>query len=912
VLGEPTEIDELRQERERVMLADPATGLIPADFRKQELAFYNQVIAPNNKAIRGNTAPWASAGPWNVGGRTRAVAFDATNEKVMIAGAVSGGMWRSADGGASWVLTSDLGGYLGVTSISQDTRAGKQNIWYASTGEGSGNSASGGGSYYFGDGIFKSVDSGKSWALLPSTSSGLPNGFSNALQISWRIATHPSTDSNYLFVATYGGVYRSTNGGTTWALSLGGFGGNDAYYTDISITTTGVIYATVSSDGNGKGFWRSADKGLSWTSITPSNFNSYDRTVMGINPNNENEVYFFTYMPDSTNVYSTKTSNYKGDPEWISLLKYTYISGNGDSTGSTWTNLSPNLPNNANVSTGPFDHLNCQGGYDMLVRVQPQTGYVYIGGTNIFVSRDAFTSPNRFTQIGGYKKGTTLPFFKIWDNHHPDNHDILFYPSDPLKVLSASDGGVRMTMDGNDSINDVVWITLNNGYLSSQIYTVTLDPTLGSNWMLAGFQDNGNFVTTNFSNPQQIWKLPFNGDGAYNYIAPNRAFYVMSIQEGKVAKFTLDNTGAPTAFGRIDPIGPTKDDYTFINPLVVDPNDNNIMYLPAGKRLWRQNQLSTLPMTGTWDSIATGWFKLSDTITASNTGNNLQFPAQITAIAVSKSPANTVYIGTSNRDVYRVSNANTGNPSFVKINKGFMAGFVSGIAIDPEDDKKVMVCYSNYNTNSIFYSSNGGDSFKHVMGNLRKTTSNYSGVQPSVRCVAILKTTEGKRKYYVGTSVGLYSADSLKPHLTASKDSTNWVQESPNLIGTNIVVSIDARPADGMVAIGTHGGGAFYSKQFYSLSIQNNIRNLLTVFNLAPNPTSNVCNVSIELASATALKMYVCSLQGAKMLTIKNEFVTAGKHTFSCSTQSLANGNYIMVAEDANGQRQTSQFSVQH
>ncbi|MCX8471325.1 MAG: T9SS type A sorting domain-containing protein [Chitinophagaceae bacterium] len=908
-LSEATDYDELRELQEQLMLADPSTGKVPNNIRKQELDFYNQYLAPFQKKTR--SEDWHAVGPWNVGGRTRAIAFDKTNENFIIAGSVSGGIWRTTNGGLAWTQVSDVAGYLGVTSLCQDKRIGKENIWYACTGEGSGNSASGGGAYFFGDGLFKSIDSGKSWQPMPTTSGGNPNSFTTPFQVSWRIATHPSVDSDYLFVANYGCIYRSNNGGNTWTVCRGGFGGTDAYYTDLAIDSTGIIYATVSSDGTGKGFFRSADKGLTWADITPINFNVHDRTVLGINPNNPQEVFFFSYIPDSTNIYSTTTSNYKGTNEWITLMKYTYISGDGSGAGGNWDNLSPNLPNNANISSGPFDKLNCQGGYDMFVKVQPGTGNVFIGGTNIFRSTDAFATANNFTQIGGYKLGTTLPHFEIWDNHHPDNHDLLFYPSNPNKLLSASDGGVRMTMDGN-SPSTMVWITLNNGYLTSQVYTVTLDPTVGSKWLLAGFQDNGNFITTDYTNAQNIWKIPFNGDGAYNYIAPNRDFYVMSIQEGKVVKFNLDNTGSVISYGRIDPIGPTKDDYLFINPFVVDPNDNNILYLPAGKSLWRQNQLSTLPFTGNWDSIATGWTKLSDTITASNSGSTGQYPAQITAIAVSKSPANTVYIGTSNKDVYRIDNANTGNPTMVKISKTFMTGYCSGIAIDPEDNKKVLVCYSNYTTSSLFYSTTAGDTFRHCKGNLRSASSNWSGYSPSLRCVAIAKTTEGKRKYYVGTSVGLFSTDTLKESTLVSKDSTSWKQEGVNSIGTNVVVSIDQRPADGIVAIGTHGGGAFYSKQFFPLAIQPAISSK-NKFNLSifPNPAQDICTLQVTLQFARTMHLYIVDIFGRKCMTIGSAKLNVGQHNFSINTSALNAGRYVVVAEDELGQKITNQLIVQ-
>ena len=76
-------------------------------------------------------------------------------------------------------------------------------------------------------------------------------------------------------------------------------GGSNAYYTNVELTSSGVVYATLSSDGADKGIWRSAD-GMQWVNIIPDNFGDvYGRSAIGINPSNENEVYFLTAETDN-------------------------------------------------------------------------------------------------------------------------------------------------------------------------------------------------------------------------------------------------------------------------------------------------------------------------------------------------------------------------------------------------------------------------------------------------------------------------------------------------------------------------------------------------------------------------------------------------------------------------------------
>src|SRR5205085_2277462 len=103
---------------------------------------------------------WQWRGPYNIGGRTLALAADIAGEDTLLAGGVSGGLWRSTNGGTSWTRTTTLSQLPSVSSIVQDVRPGKTNNWYYGTGELVGASPSAGGAYYDGDGIFKSTDNG--------------------------------------------------------------------------------------------------------------------------------------------------------------------------------------------------------------------------------------------------------------------------------------------------------------------------------------------------------------------------------------------------------------------------------------------------------------------------------------------------------------------------------------------------------------------------------------------------------------------------------------------------------------------------------------------------------------------------------------------------------------------------------
>jgi hypothetical protein len=115
-------------------LKDPKLGDIPSGIRAKELAFARTLpsrerMTQAHKSTSALAINWEFRGPENLGGRTRALAVDVANENILIAGGVSGGMWRSEDGGATWARTSKLSDLKSVTCLAQDTRLGRSNTW---------------------------------------------------------------------------------------------------------------------------------------------------------------------------------------------------------------------------------------------------------------------------------------------------------------------------------------------------------------------------------------------------------------------------------------------------------------------------------------------------------------------------------------------------------------------------------------------------------------------------------------------------------------------------------------------------------------------------------------------------------------------------------------------------------------
>ena len=159
---------------------------------------------------------WVHRGPYNVGGRTRALSVDVLDENIILAGGASGGMFRSVDGGNSWVMTTKKTGQEHrISCLTQDKRTGKENIWYFGTGENRGSYI--GDVSMYGNGIWKSIDGGVSWDSLSITTSNTPTLLDGDFDFTFSIKTDNSNDSlDVVYVATRGDIYRSQDGGITW------------------------------------------------------------------------------------------------------------------------------------------------------------------------------------------------------------------------------------------------------------------------------------------------------------------------------------------------------------------------------------------------------------------------------------------------------------------------------------------------------------------------------------------------------------------------------------------------------------------------------------------------------------------------------------------------------------------------
>ncbi|MBK9250163.1 MAG: hypothetical protein IPM69_19160 [Ignavibacteria bacterium] len=287
-------------------------------------------------------------------------------------------------------------------------------------------------------------------------------------------------------------------------------------------------------------------------------------------------------------------------------------------------------------------------------------------------------------------------------------------------MISGNDGGLWQCNDNTATLP--VWNSLNNGYLTTQFYTVALDHyTPKSNVIIGGLQDNGTFFVNSTSTTAE-WVQPGLGDGSFCAIGRDRNYY-LSRQQGRIGRFILDSTGKIIERGRIDPGGKG---YLFIAPFMLDPNNDHVMYMTKGGSVWRNKDVTQIPL-GKWDSTAMNWEILDGTVTKTDS---------VSALGMSVTPSNQLYYGTIHGKVYRLDNCDKVSSIPTEITGAAFPedAYVSCIAVDPKDGNSAIVVFSNYNVVSVFATIDGGATWTAIAGNLEQV-QNGTGAGPSCRWV---------------------------------------------------------------------------------------------------------------------------------------------------------------------------------
>lgn len=688
--------------------------------------------AANRSIASADLGGWQPLGPGNQGGRTRYLLIHPNDPQIMYAGAVTGGVWKTVDGGASWLPISDTFPALGIGGLTFEP--GNPDTLYAGTGFWF-NTQSGTnvlGSAPRGAGIFRTRDAGATWERLPGTDT-TQFRYINEILVS-------RNDVNRIYVATWTGIQRSLDGGQTWTqvVNRGGPGQNGCQdmvmrsdqSTDYLFAACGTSTASSpailrNTDASGDGAWTRV-----FTNVAMGN------TTLAIAPSNPSVVY------------ALLSSNGVDSDTWrSSLLGVWRSTANGDE--GTWeprvTNQDPVAVNTGLLSSnsGFYTHL-CnpngqrsiggQGWIHNAIAVDPQdSDRVYVGGIDIYRSDD-----------GGQNWGIAS-FWQAADGPQGAHADVLslVYPPDfdggsKPHLYAITDGGIYLTRNsraatatGNRAgcapfANEVSWTPLHGGYQTTQFYSGTVVP--GGGAFFGGKQDNGTMRGTLAAGDQ--WIRLRGGDGAAVAIDrrdPNTLF--TSTQNFGLAR---SRNGGRSFFTTLRGITEPSSAFSFIAPLAMDPTNPDRLY--AGARIFYRTE----DQADNWRPIST------------------QLPAaQGTVSAIAVSPANParVIFATSQGFLFRTSNALEADGSTVWESERPRPGYVPAVTFDPTNPDIAYAVYSQFNTaagqSHVYRTTDGGATWTGVDGD-------GDARVPDIPVLAVTVDPQDPNRIYLGTDLGVF------------------------------------------------------------------------------------------------------------------------------------------------------------
>ncbi|MFM7300119.1 MAG: WD40/YVTN/BNR-like repeat-containing protein, partial [Crocinitomicaceae bacterium] len=361
-----------------------------------------------------------------------------------------------------------------------------------------------------------------------------------------RVLINPSTTQNSI-VFSSAGIFRSTNGGSTFTTATGSFACSDGEFKPGDPNT---VYAC------GTTFKRSTDGGASWTAVTLP-LTGIGRLTMAVTAGNNAYVYLLAA--------NNTDSGYKG------LMRST-------NSGTSFTSQST-TPNILGFDNGA--DAGGQGWYDLAIAASPTNAEeVVIGGINHWKSTNGGSTWTLTTHwYGGFSK----PYV------HADVHDIQYLPGSGTTILSANDGGFFKTTNGGTS-----WTDLSSNLAIAQQYRFSLS-TSSANLILAGHQDNGTNRTSTTS--LTTWTEVGGGDGMDCFIdRTNNNRQISSVYYGDYSR-TL--TGGTNFADITDPAGQGE----WVSPIKQDPVDANIAYSAGRAALYKSSNIWAT--TVAWTTMGT-------------------------------------------------------------------------------------------------------------------------------------------------------------------------------------------------------------------------------------------------------------------------------------------------------------------
>ena len=638
---------------------------------------------------------WRSIGPYR-GGRALAVAGIPGDASTFYFGAAAGGVWKTTDGGNTWQPLTDGTPISSIGAIA--VAPSNHDIIYVGTGE-----AAPRGNMTYGDGVYRSVDGGKTWSHL---------GLKDTRQIGALIVDPNNAD--IVLVAALGhafgpkterGVFRTTDGGRSWTKVLYKDENTGAIDVSFDPHNARIVYAALwqarrqpwnfSSGGPGSGLYRSTDGGVSWKPLTG---NGLPTGIIG-------RIHVSVSPADSKRVYAMIEAEQGG----------LYRSDDG---GEHWQRVNDD------------GRLSQRAWYFSTVLADPKNAdTVYAENTGLFRSTDG---------------GKT---FELLPARHGDHHGIWIDPTDPDRIIEASDGGASISFDRGRT-----WSTVYN-QPTAQFYHVSVDNRFPY-YLYGAQQDNSSIAIASMDDEgaivQRDWYDASNGEAGFVLADPRDANIVYGTNENLINRFNKRTMQMQViSVWPVDASGHAAKDlehrFNWTSPLAMSPFDADTLYYGM-ERLYK-----TTDDGHTWTAISPDLTRNDETRQQASGGpitkdiTRVEYYDTIFAIAESPLSRGMIWVGT---DDGLIQLTRDGGGTWANVTPRAMPEWSTISMIEPSrhDANTAYVAVDRHKLDDIrpyvFMTSDGGKSWTRIDAGLPEGSFVHAVREDSVKRGLLYAATE--------------------------------------------------------------------------------------------------------------------------------------------------------------------------
>ena len=690
-------------------------------------------------------------GPGGMSGRVTSIDVVHSNPDIMYAGTASGGLWKSTSGGIKWdpIFENEATASIGAVAVQQSNPS----VIWVGTGEGNPRNSLNGGY-----GIYKSLDGGKNWILM---------GLEKTRHIH-RVIIDP-TNPNTVYAAAIGspwgihperGVYKTTDGGKTWAKILYTNQKSGAADLVMDPENPNKLMAAMwehkrdpwffSSGGEGSGLYSTYDGGETWKKITSDDGfpeGNLGRIGVAIAPSKPDVIYAL--------VEAKKNALYKS-------------SDGGDS----WEMVSDKLDE---IGNRPFYYA------DIYVDSQNENRLFSIF-TYVNVSEDG---GNSFTQL--------MPAYGVDNGVHPDHHAWWIHPTNGDFMIDGNDGGMNITKDGGAS-----WRFIGNLPVA-QFYHINVDNEFPYN-VYGGMQDNGSW-----RGPAYVWRAQGIRNSYWQEISFGDGFDVIPDKDDAQYGWTMSQEGYVSRYdwktGNNYIVRPTHPDadvrlrFNWNAAINIDPNSNSTLYFGS------QFVHKSTDKGDTWTVISPDLTTNDPNKLKQHESGGLTMDATgaenhctILVIEPSDVEADMLWVSTDDGRVHYTQNGGTQWTEVTKNIKGLPKGsWIPQIKASKTTKGEALLVANDYRrfnyTPYVYRTKNYGKTWQRIVD--ETDVSSYA--------LSIVEDAEEPNLLFLGTDNGLYMS------IDKGEKWIKWTEGFPTVSVKDLII----HPREHDLVIGTFGRAAW-------------------------------------------------------------------------------------------------------